>query len=129
MGVINSKSYHGAKKRKVIGVRTLAASPCGTQTIVVDASKGDLFTLATTAAGCGACDIVLNIINAHDGQEVWVRYDANNNSDDTVVNIHLNGVTITDAEPTVVTSGDHLYSIKIFDSNDETIVYLDVTTI
>ena len=128
MGTVNSRAYHGQKKRKVIGIRTLAADP-GTSTIVVDAGQGDLFSIVTDACGCGALDLTWNIINAHDGQTVWIRYDSNDTAADPTVVIQLDGTGITFTEPTVDTVGDHIFEIKIFDASDAATVVVADTKI
>ena len=119
----NSRSYHGQKKRKSIGSLTLAADP-GVQVIRIDASKGDLFSLITASGGSGATNITLNVVNAHDGQTLWVRYDANNASDDATFVVQLEGTNISFTEPTVTTAGDHLYEIKIIDASDAATVLI-----
>jgi len=128
MGTVNSRSYHGQKKRKSIGSRVLAADP-GTQIIVVDAGQGDLFSVITDACGSGALNLTLNIVNAHDGQTLWVRYDSNDACDDPTLVIQLDGTGITFTEPTVNTIGDHILEIKIFDASDAALVVVADTEI
>ena len=118
MGVVNSRSYHGAKKRKVIGTRTLADS-AGAVTIEVDASKGDVFRLITGTAGTGACP-TFNIINAHDGQEVWISYAANDTCDATCIPVQLEGSVVSGSGLTANVTADNVNFIlvRIFDADE-----------
>ena len=122
------RSYHGQLKRKSIGSRTLAEDNAAV-VVTIDAGLGDLFTLITAAGGCGACDITLNVIHAHDGQTLWVRYDANHACDADPLPVQLNGTAITFTEPAIATAGDHLIEIKILDASDETTVVLAIDEI
>ena len=118
MGIVNSKSYHGAKKRKVIGVRTLAAS-AGAVTIEVDASKGDIFRLITAVDGTGSTP-TFNIINAHDGQEVWISYAANDSNEGTTIPVQINGSVISGSSFTANVTSDNvnLIIVRVFDASN-----------
>lgn len=125
----NNRSYHGQKKRKSIGSATSGISE-GAKTVIVDASKGDLFELSTAATGTGST-ITFDIQNPHDGQEISILYLSNNASDSTASVVRLDkqdGVTpaaVAGASATTV-SVSNLIIVKVFDKDDELQIFSKV---
>lgn len=118
MSNVNSRSYHGQKKRKVIGSQELAAS-AGATTITVDASQGDIFRLVTAVDGTGSTP-TFNIINAHDGQEVWISYAANDANDGTSIPVQHEASAVSGSPFTANVTSDNvnLIIVRVFDSNN-----------
>jgi len=115
MGNVNSRSYHGKKKRRSIGSITSGVS-AGTVALTLDASKGDLFTLTTAGTGTGATAVSFDIINAHDGQEIDIIYDANDNNDDTSPTVTLEGAAVVGSLTAIGSGNVNFIKVHIFDA-------------
>lgn len=131
MANVNSRSYHGQKKRKTIGSRTLAAS-AGAVTVEVDASKGDLFKLITTAGGTGATP-TFNVVNAHDGQRIDIYYQTNDTCDGTTIPVQLEGSVVVGSSLTAVATVANVNFIRVHVSDADAAsgilaAYAEITT-
>ena len=117
MANVNSRSYHGQKKRKSIGSFTSAACAAAVA-LTLDASKGDLFTLTTSPCGCGASAVSFDITNAHDGQVIDIIYDANDACDDTCIVVTLEGLAVVGSGLTAVASGNvNFIKVYVYDAD------------